>query len=117
LLTQAITGLALAGTDLFYPPIGAWIADYIAAPGVDPATLIPYAKDMYDPTAYEGMRAFRESFITIHYYNFFVLLFFAVIHILAVVVTELREGGSLISAMFSGRKVLSVPPADLTKVD
>ena len=26
LLTQAITGLVLAGTDLFYPPIGAWIA-------------------------------------------------------------------------------------------
>jgi Ni/Fe-hydrogenase 1 B-type cytochrome subunit len=117
LLTQAITGLVLAGTDLFYPPIGAWIAGHIAAPGVDPTTLIPYAKDTYDPAAYEGMRAFRNPFITIHYYNFFVLLFFAVIHILAVVVTELREGGNLISAMFSGRKVLSVPPADLTKVD
>ena len=117
LLTQAITGLVLAGTDLFYPPIGAWIADYIAAPGVDPATLIPYANDLYDQTAYEGMRAFRKPFITIHYYNFFVLLFFAVIHIVAVVVTELREGGNLISAMFSGRKVLNVPPADLSKVD
>jgi Ni/Fe-hydrogenase 1 B-type cytochrome subunit len=117
LLTQAITGLVLAGTDLFYPPIGGWIAGHIAAPGVDPTTLIPYAKDMYDQAAYEGMRAFRNPFITIHYYNFFVLLFFAVIHILAVVVTELREGGNLISAMFSGRKVLSVPPADLKKID
>ena len=77
--------------------------------------LVPYAKDMYDPTAYEGMRAFRKPFITIHYYNFFVLLFFAVVHILAVVVTELREGGNLISAMFSGRKVLSMAPADRTK--
>ena len=117
LLTQAVTGLVLAGTDLFYPPIGAWIADRIAAPGVDPAVLAPYAKEMYDQTAYEAMRAFRNPFITIHYYNFFVLLFFAVIHILAVVVTELREGGNLISAMFSGRKVLSVPPADRTKAD
>jgi cytochrome b len=117
LLTQAVTGLVLAGTDLFYPPIGAWIADRIAAPGVDPATLVPYAKEMYDQTAYEAMRAFRNPFITIHYYNFFVLLFFAVIHILAVVVTELREGGTLISAMFTGRKVLSVPPADRTNTD
>jgi Ni/Fe-hydrogenase 1 B-type cytochrome subunit len=117
LLTQAITGLVLAGTDLFYPPIGAWIADRIAAPGVDPTTLVPYAKEMYDQTAYDAMRAFRNPFISIHYYNFFVLIFFAVIHILAVVVTELREGGNLISAMISGRKVLSVPPADLTKVD
>jgi len=31
LLTQAVMGLVLAGTDLFYPPIGAWIADRIAA--------------------------------------------------------------------------------------
>ncbi|MGB7934064.1 MAG: cytochrome b/b6 domain-containing protein [Gammaproteobacteria bacterium] len=117
LLTQAVTGLVLAGTDLFYPPIGAWIADRIAAPGVDPVTLVPYAKEMYDQTAYEAMRAFRNPFITIHEYNFFVLLFFAVIHILAVVVTELREGGNLISAMFSGKKVLSVPPADRTKAE
>ena len=117
LLTQAVTGLVLAGTDLFYPPIGAWIADRIAAPGVDPATLVPYAKEMYDQTAYEAMRAFRNPFITMHYYNFFVLLTFAVIHVLAVVVTELREGGTLISAMFSGRKVLSVPPADRTNAD
>jgi cytochrome b len=117
LMTQAVTGLVLAGTDLFYPPIGAWIADRIAAPGVDPATLVPYAKEMYDQTAYEAMRAFRNPFITIHYYNFFVLIFFAVIHILAVVVTELREGGNLISAMFSGRKVLNVPPANRTKAD
>jgi len=117
LMTQAVTGLVLAGTDLFYPPIGAWIAERIAAPGVDPAALVPYAKEMYDQAAYEAMRAFREPFITLHYYNFFVLLTFAVIHILAVVVTELREGGTLISAMFTGKKVLSEPPADQTKVD
>jgi cytochrome b len=40
-----------------------------------------------------------------------------VIHILAVVVTELHEGGNLISAMFAGKKVLSVPPADQTKAE
>jgi len=115
LLLQAITGLVLAGTDLFYPPIGAWIADRIAAPGVDPATLVPYAKEMYDTVAYDAMRAFRKPFITIHYYGFFALLFFAVIHVLAVVLTELRDGGNLVSAMISGRKVLNGPPADQTK--
>ena len=117
LLTQAITGLVLAGTDLFYPPIGAWIAGWVANPGVDPATLLPYAKEMYDETAYEAMRAFRKPFITVHYYGFYVLLVFAVIHILAVVTTELREGGNLISAMFSGEKVLSEPPADRKNTD
>jgi Ni/Fe-hydrogenase 1 B-type cytochrome subunit len=117
LLSQALTGLVLAGTDLFYPPIGAWIAGWVANPGVDPATLVPYAKEMYDETAYEAMRAFRKPFIAVHYYGFYVLLTFAVIHILAVVVTELREGGNLISAMFSGKKILSEPPADRANTD
>jgi Ni/Fe-hydrogenase 1 B-type cytochrome subunit len=78
---------------------------------------VPYAKEMYDETAYEAMRSFRKPFITVHYYGFYVLLAFATVHILAVVVTELREGGNLISAMFSGKKVLSGSPSDRKKVD
>jgi Ni/Fe-hydrogenase 1 B-type cytochrome subunit len=113
LLAQAITGLALAGTDIFYPPLGSWIANWIAAPGVDPATLVPYAKETYDAVAYDAMRAFRKPFITIHYYGFYALLGVILIHILAVVVTELREGGNLISAMFTGKKILNQTPADL----
>jgi cytochrome b len=112
LLVQAVTGLVLAGTDLFYPPIGALVAQWIAAPGVDPGTLVPYAKEMYDAAAYEAMRAYRKPFITVHYYGFYLLLGLGALHVLAVVVTELREGGNLISAMFTGRKVLSGPPAD-----
>jgi len=117
LLSQAITGLVLSGTDLFYPPIGAWIASWVANLGLDPATLVPYAKEMYDEAACEAMRAFRKPFITVHYYGFYVLLAFAVIHILAVAITELREGGNLISAMISGKKVLNGPLADQTKAD
>ena len=117
LLVQAVTGLVLAGTDLFYPPIGSWIAAWVANPGVDPATLAPYAKETYDAVAYEAMRAFRKPFITIHYYGFYVLLGLILVHILAVVMTELREGGNLISAMFTGKKVLNKTPADLTKTD
>lgn len=117
LFVQAITGLVLAGTDIFYPPIGAWIASWIANPGVDPATLVPYAKDTYDTASYEAMRAFRKPFITIHYYGFYVLLGLIFIHVLAVVITEIREGGNLISAMFTGKKVMSETPADLKKID
>ncbi len=115
MLTMAITGLTLAGTDLFFPPIGAWIADWIAAPGVDPATLAPYAKDTYDAVAFEAMRAFRKPFITVHEFTFYLLLGLIVLHILAVVITELREGGNLISAMFTGKKVLDKEPADKTQ--
>jgi Ni/Fe-hydrogenase 1 B-type cytochrome subunit len=112
LLLQAVTGLVLAGTDLFYPPLGSLLAGQVAAPGIDPATLVPYAPEMYDKAAYEAMRAFRKPFIIVHYYNFHVLLAFALLHILAVVVTEQREGGNLVSAMISGRKVLDQTPAD-----
>lgn len=117
LLIQAATGLVLAGTDLFYPPLGAWIAAGIAAPGIDPATLVPYAPEMYDEGAFQAMRAFREPFITIHYYNFYLLVSLAVLHIAAVVVTELREGGGLVSAMFTGNKALGVTPADMPRDD
>ncbi|MDT8318898.1 MAG: cytochrome b/b6 domain-containing protein [Xanthomonadales bacterium] len=112
LLSQAVTGLVLAGTDLFYPPLGSWIAGWIAAPGVDPATLVPYAREMYEESAYEAMRAFRKPFITVHYYGFYALLGFALLHVVAVVVTELRDGGSLVSAMITGRKALKGQPAD-----
>ncbi len=112
LVIQAITGLVLAGTDLFYPPIGTWIANWVAAADVNPALLAPYAPETYDKVAYEAMRAFRKPFITVHYYGFYALLALVSLHILAVVVTELREGGSLVSAMFSGRKILSEKPAD-----
>jgi len=56
---QALTGLVLAGTDIYFPPFGHWIAQWIAAPGVDPATLVPYSPEMYDETTYADMRAMR----------------------------------------------------------
>jgi len=117
LLVMAATGLMLAGTDLFFPPIGSWIAGWVAAPGVDPATLVPYAPEMYDKVAYAAMRDVRGPIVSIHSYGFYALLVMLVVHVLAVVVTELRAGGTLVSAMFTGKKVLSEPPADRPQVD
>ena len=74
----------------------------VAAPGIDPATLVPYAPQMYDEEAWQAMRAFREPFITVHYYGFYTLLAMVLLHIIAVVLTELREGGGLLSAMITG---------------
>jgi Ni/Fe-hydrogenase 1 B-type cytochrome subunit len=112
LLAQAGTGLVLASTDLFFPPFGSRIAAWVAAPGVDPDTGVPYAPAMYDPDAYAAMRSFREPVVTVHYYGFYALLTLALLHVVAVVVTEMREGGTLLTAMVTGRKILSVPPAD-----
>jgi cytochrome b len=115
LLTQAVTGLVLAGTDLFLPPVGPWIAKAVAAPGVDPGALVPYAPDMYDKEAYSSMRAWRAPFVRIHGYAFYALMVLVALHVAAVVITEVRGGGNLISAMFTGKKILRVPMADEKK--
>lgn len=112
LIVQAVTGLVIAGTDIFYPPFGYWFANWVAAPGVDPWSIVPYDKTGIDATSWEAMRAFRSPFLTMHYWNFYVLLVLIVIHIAGVIATELREGGGLISAMFTGRKVLDQKPVD-----
>lgn len=117
LLVQAITGLVLAGTDIFYPPFGHWIAQWIAAEGVEPGSLVPYAKDLYDEQAYQEMRAFRNPFITTHLYTFYTLVALIVVHVAAVIITELREGGALISAMFTGRKIMADVPLDIAETD
>lgn len=117
LFVQAVTGLVLAGTDIFYPPLGNWIAGWIAAEGVDPATLVPYAKEMYDEQAYQEMRAFRKPFLTTHVYTFYTLLAVIAVHIAAVVTTEVRGRGTLISAMFTGRKIIEGPPQDRLESD
>ncbi|MDZ4729604.1 MAG: cytochrome b/b6 domain-containing protein, partial [Xanthomonadales bacterium] len=112
MIVQASTGLLLAGTDIYFPPFGAWIAQWIAAPGVDPATLVPYSPEMYDKASYADMRSLREPFALVHLYSFYLLASGIVIHVAGVVITELREGGGLTSAMISGRKVLKGRPVD-----
>ena len=59
------------------------------------------------------MRSFRAPVVEIHEFAFYGIAAVVVLHVIAVIVTELREGGSLISAMFTGRKIFSGPPQDL----
>ena len=113
LFVQAVTGLVLAGTDLYYPPLGAWIAEWVAPAGIDPSTLLPGDKAMADATAWNEMRAFRKPYITLHELTFFILSAAIVLHIAAVVMGEIREKVGLVSAMFHGNKVLPKKPVDL----
>ena len=113
LVIQAVTGLVLAGTDIFYPPFGSWIAHWVAAPNIDPSTLTPLTRDLMDKSAYGAMRAFRSPFAEIHELVFYLLLAMIALHIIAVVATELREGGALVSAMLTGRKIIRGRAEDL----
>ena len=112
LLIQVATGLVIAGTDFYWPPFGHWFAAWVAAPGVDPATVQPGASDLIDKTSYDAMRAFRRPFVVVHEFTFYALVAAIILHLIAVVLTELHEGGNITSAMFTGRKVLSRTPPD-----
>jgi Ni/Fe-hydrogenase 1 B-type cytochrome subunit len=112
MIVQGATGLVLAGTDVFYPPFGHYFQTWLAAPGIDPSTVLPRSPDMYDPAAFQSWRAFRRPFAEVHEYSFYALAAVVVLHVAAVVITEVREGGGIISAMFTGRKVISGKPLD-----
>lgn len=114
LLVQAVTGLVLAGTDLFWPPFGHLFADWVAVPGVDPALVQPGAADLIDKAAYQSMRDFRAPFVQIHEIAFYLMAIGVALHLAAVVITELHEGGSITSAMFTGRKILTRKPPDFS---
>lgn len=117
MITQALSGLFLAGTDIYFPPFGYWITHWIAASGTDPATLVPYSPAMYDKDAYTQMRAVREPFGVVHLYGFYLIAAGTVIHVAGVVISELREGTGLVSAMISGRKVFAGKPVDAAEQD
>jgi len=112
LMMQITTGLVIAGTDLFWPPFGQYFANWVVATGVDASSIQPGAKEMMDQGAYASMRQFRAPFVEVHEITFFALSFVIVLHLIAVVVTEVKEGGSITSAMFTGRKILSRRPED-----
>jgi cytochrome b len=112
LTVQAVTGLVLAGTDIYYPPFGGMIAEWVAAPGVNPADIMPYDRSLVDPEAYAEMRAFRSQYLEPHVINFYIIITLVVLHIAAVVWTENKHGGNIVSAMFSGKKAFKDTPED-----
>ena len=112
LIVMAVTGLIRAGTDIYFPPFGAYVAEYIAAPETDPASLIPYNPAGTDAAKVDNLDAFKSPFGLVHLYTAYLLMFIIVVHIAAVVYTEVREGGGIITAMFTGSKVLSGKPVD-----
>jgi cytochrome b len=107
LITMAVTGLIRAGTDIYYPPFGSIAAGYVAAPGVDPGSIIPYDTADVDKEKYDALKAFKKPFGLVHIYTSYFLMFLIVLHIAAVIKVEIKEGGGIITAMFTGRKLLS----------
>lgn len=110
--TQAITGLILAGTDIYFPPFGQAISEWVAEDKNKLDEIKPYSKINVNPESYKEMRDFRKPFITTHLYVFYTLLAAILLHIIGVVVSEIKGKNGLVSAMFTGMKVSSKKPDD-----
>jgi len=106
MLIQTISGLVIAGTDIYYPPFGQYFAESIAVDKQNVAAIKAYSKENVDETAYEAMRDIRKPFITAHVYAFYCLLFLIPLHILGVIIAERKEKTALVSAMITGYKYL-----------
>ncbi len=109
---QLISGLVIAGTDIYYPPFGKYFMQRIAVDKQKTELIKPYSKVNVDEAAYKEMRAIRKPFITAHVYAFYGLLFLIPLHILGVIVAERREKTALVSAMITGYKYLPKDRAD-----
>jgi Ni/Fe-hydrogenase 1 B-type cytochrome subunit len=117
LIVQGVTGIVLAGTDVYMPPFGGTMREWVAGATHDPALVRPYASDTVNTQAYADMRAFRAPIVETHELTYFLLLALIVIHIAAAILAEFREGGTIISAMFTGRKIHESDPIDLPERD
>jgi len=105
----------VARTDVYMPPFGNQVVEYIAAVDENQNRLgeIRAAyKDNIDEKAYEEMRTFRNPFSTTHYYIFFILLAAIILHINGVVITEVKEKNAIVSAMITGKKYFKSRPVD-----
>lgn len=102
--TQMVSGLVLAGTDIYYPPFGSSFAEQISVDKNQPVK--PYSKENVNSAAYKEMRAFRKPFIIAHVYTFYALLLLIPLHIFGVVRSEVTEKTSIVSSMFHGYKHL-----------
>jgi cytochrome b len=117
LITMALSGLVRTGTDIYYPPFGVLVTHYVAAEGADPDTLIPYDKNGVNADRLQRLDSLKSPFGTVHTYGAWLLMALIVLHITAVVFAEVRETGGWVSAMFSGRKMVSGKPADGSAAD
>lgn len=115
LTVQASTGLILAGTDVYMPPFGNYFAEWVKADGLTADQVRPYAPETVNADAMKDMRAFRGPVVQTHETMYWVILGLIALHIFVVVWKELRHGGNIISAMFTGRKAFEVPPHDANR--
>ncbi|QYJ77592.1 cytochrome b/b6 domain-containing protein [Shewanella acanthi] len=106
LVTMMLTGLIRAGTDIYYPPFGGAVQSYIAADNVDASSIKPYDPTGVNEEKANALKPLKGFTGEIHEMGFYLLLLLIVLHIFAVIYTEVNIQPGIISAMFSGIKLI-----------
>lgn len=112
LVTIMSTGLIRAGTDIYYPPLGSSVQRYLAAPNIEPSSLKPYDATGVDADKANAIKPMKGIAGTVHVYAVYLLMLLIVLHVFAVVYTEVKRQPGIISAMFSGKKLIQGQPKD-----
>jgi Ni,Fe-hydrogenase I cytochrome b subunit len=112
LVSMMTTGLIRAGTDIYYPPFGDFVVRYVAAEGVSPSQIRPYDETGTDPEKLAELEKFKKPYGTIHILGAYVLWLLVLLHVTAVIRADAGGQGTLISAMFTGKKHLPRKPED-----
>ncbi|EGM69572.1 cytochrome b/b6 domain-containing protein [Shewanella sp. HN-41] len=107
-----LTGLFRAGTDIYYPPLGSTIQSYLADTNVDPAGLKPYDDAGVNAEKASAIKPIKGLAGEIHIYGVYLLLLLILLHLFAVIYTEVKRQPGIISAMFSGNKLIQGQPKD-----
>jgi len=81
LVTQVVTGLIRAGTDLYYPPFGGFVAEYVADSPKSVALLKPQDDSHTNRTRYKRVSQAKLPLGKIHIYNAYLLLLLGTLHI------------------------------------
>ena len=112
LTVMMVTGMVRAGTDIYFPPFGKYAARYVAAEDVSIDQIKPYDKTGTDTDKLTELQTFKKPFGMIHIYGAYLLWLLVFIHLVAVIRADSGGEGTLISAMFSGKKHLPREPED-----
>ena len=107
LIVIMLTGLMRAGTDIYYPPFGVAVTRYIAADTVDPTSIKAYEDSGVNLDKKANIKPYKSLAGDIHLYSVYLLMLLILMHIIGVVLAELRHQPGIISAMFSGKKYIA----------
>jgi len=107
-----VTGLFRAGTDIYYPPFGSAITQYIAADGADATLIKPYDETGIDKSKLAEIKPVKSIAGKVHLYSVYFLMLLIGLHVAAVIQAERRHQPGIISAMFSGKKSIKGPVED-----